>query len=261
MSNPINKSSGIMPIEATLSRFQSISFIIKQILGKIQTATLVKIESRNNEFVNVLPLIKQIDGQGETTPHEIVYNIPFVRLQGGKNAVIIDPQPGDIGICVFASRDITAVKTAKQQSPPGSSRRFSYSDGLYIGGLLNAAPEQYIEFMDEGIKVISPYKVIVETPLIELTADQQVKITSPLVDITADTQITGNVQIAGNVGVMGSSHGAADVQIIGDIGITGDIDVTGSVAATIDVTANNISVKSHVHTGVEPGAGTTGLPQ
>jgi len=43
--------------------------------------------------------------------------------------------------------------------------------------------------------------------------------------------------------------------------ITGDLEVSGTVNAGADVTTNGISLKGHVHSGVQSGSSTTGGPQ
>jgi hypothetical protein len=153
-------------------------FILQQVLAKMQTATLVQVVSCTNSggdsavgFADVLPLVNQIDGQGGSTPHSVVHNIPYFRVQGGANAIILDPAVGDIGICVFASRDISAVKTTKAQANPGSYRSFAFSDGLYLGGVLNGEPTQYIQFTNEGINIVSPTQITLSAPLISFNGE------------------------------------------------------------------------------------------
>lgn len=159
--------------------YNSISFAITQMLSKIQTATLVKIISCTNTgdindvvgFVDVQPLVNQIDGLGNSVPHTTVFNIPYFRMQGGKNAVIIDPEIGDIGICVFANRDISKIKSTKKQGNPDSYRQFSFSDGLYIGGVLNAIPEQYVQFNSTGINIVSKGVLDFKSVSVNIVAD------------------------------------------------------------------------------------------
>lgn len=138
-------------------------FFLQSILSRVQTVTLVEIVSCTNSgglspvgFVDVRPLVHQMDGAGNAMPHTTVFHIPYFRLQGGANAVIIDPNVGDIGICVFASRDISKVKNTKKAALPGSHRTFSYSDGLYLGGVLNGTPSQFIRFSASGIETVTP---------------------------------------------------------------------------------------------------------
>lgn len=136
-----------------------IGYIVDNLLSKMQTITLVKIENvkggktKEVGFVDVKPLVSQVDGANNIIEHGIIYNIPYFRLQGGTNAIIIDPKKGDIGLCAFANRDISGVKATKKETPAQSKRMFDFSDGLYIGGFLNGKPEQYIYFNENGITI------------------------------------------------------------------------------------------------------------
>jgi len=46
----------------------------------------------------------------------------------------------------------------------------------------------------------------------------------------------------------------------GDINVIGNIHVTGGIDATGDIVAGTISLKTHIHGGVEPGGGVSGQP-
>lgn len=143
------------------SEFNAHSFVIQQLIGLMATATLVKVLSVTNDgevsesgTVSVQPLVKLLDGQGNASEHGPLNNIPYFRIQGGANAVIMDPKVGDIGIAIFADRDISSVKATKDQANPGSRRRFDMADGLYIGGFLNGIPEQYVRFYEGGVQIV-----------------------------------------------------------------------------------------------------------
>ena len=132
--------------------YNNLRFVIRQALANVQTATVVQVVACSNDggispvgTVDVLILVNQISGQGIPTPHVTMYGLPYLRIQGGSNAVIIDPQPGDIGIAVFASRDITNVKTTKTQANPATFRTHDFADGMYLGGLLNGTPTAYVQ--------------------------------------------------------------------------------------------------------------------
>lgn len=51
------------------------------------------------------------------------------------------------------------------------------------------------------------------------------------------------------------------VTVIGDVQITGDVAITGKVEASVDVTADGISLKNHVHGGVQAGGADSGPPK
>lgn len=103
--------------------------------------------------VSVQPLVQMVDGIQQTVNHVSVFNLPYVRMVGGKDAVIIDPKVGDIGIVVICDRDISGVKDKKGVAPPGSARKNNISDGIFIGACLSEKPERYVRFADDGIQV------------------------------------------------------------------------------------------------------------
>lgn len=185
MSSPLNSSgipSGFLPPQGNWGDYNIYSFIVLQWLAKVQTAIPVKILSCTNDgsvvpfgFVDVLPLVNQIDSQGNAVPHSTVYNLPYLRMQGGSNAIILDPQAGDIGIAVFASRDISKVKATQAQANPDTFRKFSYADGMYLGGILNGTPTQFIQFNSTGITIVSPTQINLVAPNINIHATSELK--------------------------------------------------------------------------------------
>ena len=184
---------------STSSEYNVYVFIIQQMLKKLQTATLVKVKAVTNSgadaavgFVDVQPLVNQTAGTGESIEHKTIYNIPYFRMQGGANAVILDPQVDDIGIALFASRDISTVKKTKAAAPPASFRTFDWADGLYLGGVLNGVPTQFVQFNSSGITVSSPTKIVLAAPEIDINGSTAVKITTPTADIEASTKCTIN---------------------------------------------------------------------
>ena len=142
------------------SMYNAAAFLTKMMMGKMATAALVTVQGVTNDggvspvgSVNVQQMVSQTDGYGNTQPHGVAFNLPYHRLQGGTNAVIIDPQVGDIGVAVFASRDISLVKRTRAPGLPGSKRRFDPSDGLYLGGFLNGVPTQWVQFLQDGVQL------------------------------------------------------------------------------------------------------------
>lgn len=141
------------------SEQNGLNFAIQQAMLKLQTALPVRVMAVRNAGlapvgqVDIQVLVDMVDGQGNTVQHGTISNVPYFRLQGGTNAVIVDPAPGDIGMACFCSRDISAVKSVKDAAPPGSWRSHDFSDALYLGGFLNGTPTSYIQITDGGILV------------------------------------------------------------------------------------------------------------
>ena len=45
------------------------------------------------------------------------------------------------------------------------------ADGLYIGGVLNAVPRQYVRFAADGITVVSETRIKLQSPTVEIDGD------------------------------------------------------------------------------------------
>jgi hypothetical protein len=150
---------GQQPADAHGSESNTMAFGAEQALGRMWTTKIVEVTKVTNSdgevkasgFVDVRPLVRQMDGGGNTEPHGTIFRLPYVRSQGGKNAVINDPKVGDKGVAVFCDRDSSAVIDSKGEANPGSYRRFDPADGIYVGSMINEDPEQYLSFKDDGI--------------------------------------------------------------------------------------------------------------
>lgn len=180
------------------SEYNMLAFVVRQLIAKIQTITLVKVISCTNAgelalagTVAVQPLVYQMTGNRVAVDHGVIYDVPYLRVQGGNTAFIIDPAPGDIGICGFCSRDISNVKKARGPATPGSLGMFDYADGLYWGGVLNGLPSQYVRASADGLELHSPVKVRITAPVIEIVATDSIEIDSPATDIGETTTIDG----------------------------------------------------------------------
>lgn len=143
------------------SPFNSLDFAMKQAGDARMTGTIVQVKKVTTTGdvaaigrVDVMPLVKMVDGVGRTIDHVTVYNLPYFRIVGGSKAVILDPKVGDIGFVVVADRDISAVKASKKASPPGSRRTNNIADGVFIGCFLADKPTSYVQFKDSGTIIV-----------------------------------------------------------------------------------------------------------
>ena len=223
------------------SDYNELVFQIHSVLKRVNTCMPVQVTAVNAGglgpvgFVDVQVMVTQLTGNNTVIANPSISNVPYFRLQGGKNAIIIDPQVGDIGVACFCQRDISSVKKIRAAAPPGSHRTFSFSDAVYFGGSLNGTPEQYIRFDDSGITVYSPTKITCTAPEILLEAESSVTMDTPLV------QITGQMVQTGAKGSGAQTSG----------GITN----TGGT-----ISSNGITLETHVHGGVQSGGSNTGTP-
>lgn len=206
----------------------SLQFVIRRMLARVRTSTIVQVVAVYNDgdvtpvgVVDIQPLVQQTDSAGNVTSLAVVYGVPYMRVQGGTNAVILDPQVGDIGMAVFGDRDLSTVVATKKMGPPGSARQHNLSDALYIGGILNGTPQQYVQFTTSGITVLSPQAVTIQAPTITLQ---------------------GNVHTTGTL----QQDGA--------------VTANSTITATGEVKGKGIPLSTHKHTGVQTGGGTSGPP-
>ena len=176
-----NKGAGFRGFQnpnTSASEFNAQAFLIQSMLARLATSTLVQIKAVTNSggvspvgFVDILPLVNQIDGEGNAVPHATVFHCPYLRIQGGTNAVILDPQVGDIGVAVFADRDVSSATANRAPANPGSRRRFDMADGLYLGGMLNGTPTQFVQFESGGITITSPSAVTINAPTLTVNGN------------------------------------------------------------------------------------------
>jgi hypothetical protein len=164
---PINNDTqgtvqGVADIYAGETDYNQISFMMRSMMQKeINVAMPVRVTkvmegSGAVGYVQALPLVNDMDAQGNAVDVAVIPSLPYFRLQGGKVAVITDPIVGDIGIAVFAQKDTSNVVAGTDKPvQAGSFRKFSMSDGWYIGGFLNQAPETFLQLNQDGTAVLT----------------------------------------------------------------------------------------------------------
>lgn len=157
-----NFGYGQLQPEDALDELNAIFFAARQLIAQIDTLKLVKVVAVHagggsppaGGTVDVLPLVKQVDGNGFPVPHGTVYGLPFFRLQAGPWAIIADPVVGDVGYVICADRDSSNVVKNKDgnQTIPGSRRSYNIADGIYVGaiGILNSAPSAFLQLKSDG---------------------------------------------------------------------------------------------------------------
>lgn len=221
----------------TSSEANAQQFLMHQFLmGKaFITLALVTSVNESGEVVSVKPMVEGFTGGGDRIPSSVISGVPVWRLQRGASAVIMTPVAGDIGLIAICDRDITAVKATQESALPGSNRTHSYSDSIYLGGVLNAEPSQYVKFANDGIDIVSPLVVQVNGNTVVVNADDKISLNAPIIE--ANGQLTqGSGSYAGN-----ATFG-------------------GTITATGEVTGNGIHLSTHKHGGVETGGGQTSTP-
>jgi hypothetical protein len=157
---------------SNVTDFNALVFLIRQEIARLHTATIVKIvkapyDKQGNPitpgaavpigYVDVQPLVNQIDGRGKSTPHGTVYKLSYHRYQGANGAFVSDPAVGDIGHFVVSSRDTSSVRANDAAANPGSRRSFDLADGTYVGQTQAKAPTQYFSWTADGFKIVDKH--------------------------------------------------------------------------------------------------------
>jgi len=179
------------------SEFSVIAFIVRQALGRARFAIPATVQTVHGGGVGAPPTVdvqvavNLIDGIGQQSSHGTIFGLPVFRLQGGPNAIIIDPVAGDVGFLVVSDRDISALKAnAGAVSNPGSYRRNDLADAVYFGGIVNPAdPTQAVQFTSTGLKVFDKNGNIIEMKASGIT----------ITPASGTATVNGNLNVTGEV--------------------------------------------------------------
>ena len=147
--------------EQTVAGAAQDMYIINNLIANIHTMMPVKILSVTVPpdslapigRCEVLPLVQQIDGSNNVYPMGKIVNLPYLRVQGGSNAIVIDPQVGDVGLCGFCERDISIVKRTGELSAPDTRRKYDINSAVYMFTMMSGTPTQYIHLLENGINI------------------------------------------------------------------------------------------------------------
>jgi len=163
-------------------------YIIETLISSIHTLTLVEIVSVSvpqDELApigrcSIRPLVQKVDGNNNVYSRGVIDNVPYLRVQGGTNAVVIDPVVGDVGLAGFCDRDISMVKRTGKEAAPNTLRQYDLNDAVYLFTCMSDTPVQFIHFKGNEIHIKSPSKIVLDAPIVEATG--QVNATG---DVTA----------------------------------------------------------------------------
>jgi len=154
----------------------------------------------------------------------------------------MDPVPGDIGLIAVCDTDTSVSRQARKESVPGSKRNHSLSDAIYLGGVLNQAPTQFIEFADNVLRIITPNPLKVECANAEVTATESATLNTKKATINASEGMEANTP---------------KLKVSGDIEAGGNItDNAGSNAKTLADLRDGHNDHEHDVEGVESGGAT-----
>lgn len=138
--------------------------LMLSLIKDIRTAMIVKVKAVHPGAgsppsigsVDIQPLVQTVDGAGRLWSLGVTYGASFSRVEAARNAIVMDPGVGDIGLATACDRDISSAVAAGGLAGPGSARTHDISDLVYQFTIISAAQiEQYIWFA-AGINIQSP---------------------------------------------------------------------------------------------------------
>lgn len=235
----MSKTTSVNSTPATnASDVARLDFILRSVMSGLRTAMPVKVISVTNSggvspigTVNVQPMVHGVASDGAAIPHGTIYNVPYMRIQGGTNAIILDPQVGDIGIATVCDRDISTVKNSKASNMPGSTRKNDMSDMVYLMSIITVAPTQYVQFNTSGITIVTPGTLTIQA--------NSVSIQAPTVGVNSTSMTIQSPTL----------------------GITStNVTSSGTWAQSGTMTVDGTNVHTHRHSGVTAGGSNTGTP-
>lgn len=201
-------------------------FAIRKALEKLEKVAPAQIISydRTTNRASVQILNQSITSTGEKLTKKPLENIPVLMMSGGGFTFSFPIKQGDTGWIVAADRDISVFKQLLQVFAPASYQIHRYKDSFFIPDKVNG-----FELAEEDTNAVI---------LTSLDGTTKISVISGQVTITTpQTVINGNIQV------------------------NGSIIATDTITSNTDVISAGISGKSHTHSGVEPGGGSTGAPQ
>ncbi|MDB6367846.1 phage baseplate assembly protein V [Photorhabdus bodei] len=244
-----------------LNRPEAVFFAMQEVISAgLYVSLPCIIQSFNADAVTITAQpairwkIRQKDGELESVSLPLLVDVPVIFPRGGGVTLTFPIRAGDECLVVFADRCIDYWWQSGGVQEPVDPRQHNLSDGFALIGpqsqqqkIANISTHTAQLRSDDGAAYIeldpSSHNVTIITPAkLIATANGGTEITSP------DIILNGNVTINGNLSQgMGVGGGTATLQ--------------GPVTVSHDVTAAGISLKNHVHSGVQSGGGKTGKPQ
>lgn len=186
---------GSQNLTTNLTDFNALDFYIDGKILKINTIKICKVTAINDDkTLNVLPMVKKLDGKKEPISTNELKGLPILRQQGGTSGFIVDYSVGDIVLVGFCDRDSQAVIRSKKEAAPATYTPFPLSAGIVLGAVLFEEAQIYVKVTDK----------------IYCVGD---------LSLTGNAEISGNVDITGNVNTTGNNE-ATTYSVGGTAGVS-----------------------------------------
>lgn len=199
---------------------------IRYQLAEVNTAIPARIMAYDpvQQKAEVQPLIKRRYKDGQVVDRAPITGVPVVFPAAGGGILTFPVKVGDTVLLIFSQRSIDSwVQSDGRPIDPKDSRKHDISDAIAIPGLFSFSQALQSD----------PDNVIIKFSgaEIKLTPDGAVEINAP-----------------GGFTINGATQA------------NGTVDSTGVIHSDVDVEAATVKLKTHTHSGVTTGGGTSGPP-
>jgi hypothetical protein len=190
----------------------------------------------------IRPTIAKRFVDGVTIPPPIIENVPVVFPRAGGASLTMPVNIGDTVLALFADRNIENWLNGGGIQEPKARGMHSLNDAIAIAGLIPFVAGSLAENNEDVLLTYQNAKVrLKQSGEVQVQSNVQVLIDAPTIFATGNMTIAGTFTAEGNGG-------------------TGTSTINGTLNATTDVTSGGISLRAHVHGGVQAGGANTGVP-
>jgi len=198
---------------------------------------LVVAYDRDSNRAQVQPLIMVVTTEKQQISRAQIASVPVFQIGGGNFMLNFPIKKGDFGWIKANDRDISLFMQSMKESPPNTMRKKSFEDGVFFPQIMR----DFVINDEDAENVVlqtldGTQRIAIWPDKVKITSDQRVIVDAPL------TEFTGAI-------IWGTNPEYEDT-------ITG----IGNIITTGDVIAQDISLVTHTHGGVQTGAGNTAEP-
>jgi hypothetical protein len=170
-------------------------------------------------MVQVQPMVMMVNTDQQTVSRGQIASVPVVQLGGGNFFLHFPIQPGDLGWILANDRDISVFMQSFTEAKPGSLRKKSFSDAIFI-------PQTFrnytLDGADEAGLVLQSLDGTVKIVLL----DDTIRVKAPQVHLEGTVLVNGDITIEGG-------GGAQPIKFTGDMYVDGNIAASGSITPDV----------------------------
>lgn len=183
---------------------------------------------------------RQEDGSSKIVSLPLIPDVPVEFPSGGGFTLTFPIAPGDECWLAFSARSIDQWYISGEVQAPTDLRSHNITDAVAFVGI-RSVPRMLANVSTTAVQLRSDDSTLL-VELDQVAGTAKVKAPTLITLDAPETILTGSLSVQ-NTG-----------------GATKTATFNGTIKATVDMIANNVSLKNHMHTGVTGGSGTSGTP-